>query len=65
MLRAPNRLDELVGNALSETGKIRLRKQIKSQMRQQQIEEELAQAERERKQSMTRRFGRTLLGRRA
>ena len=62
IIRAPNTFDELVGDALSQTGKIRLKKKLQAAVRQKRIEEEQARKESEREDSITRRFGRTLFG---
>ncbi len=63
LLRKDNEFDEMVGCSLTSTGKIRLRKSIQAVARQRQIEEERALKEAAREQSLTKRFGRTLLGR--
>lgn len=47
-LRRPNRFDELVGATISNTGKLRLKKQVQAAMRKQQLEDERTLREKER-----------------
>lgn len=61
VLRTPNRFDELTGNALSETGKVRIKKQLQEQLRRKEIEDQAARSEKT--ESITQRFGRSLFGR--
>jgi len=63
VLRAPNRFDELTGNAMSEDDKTRIKRQLQEQLRQKQLEEERAAREEQTTPSITQRFGRTLFGR--
>lgn len=63
VLRQPNRFAEMVGDELSQTGKVRLQKKMKAILRQKQIEDELAAREAASEQTLTGRLSRTLLGR--
>jgi len=62
VLRAPSRFDELTGNALTETGKVRIKKQLQEQLRRKALEDEQA-ARSEKSESITQRVGRSLFGR--
>lgn len=62
LLRVPSRFDEMTGNALSETGKTRIKQQLQEQLRKKQLEDEQASRP-EKTESITQRFGRTLFGR--
>jgi hypothetical protein len=61
VLRTPNKFDEVIGNALSESYKTRIKEQVKEQMRQKMMEDESAR--RGGDGSITKRMGRTLFGR--
>jgi hypothetical protein len=61
VLRTPNKFDETIGNALSNSYKTRIKEQVKEQMRQKLQEEESAR--RGGDGSITKRVGRTLFGR--
>ena len=52
----------MVGNSLSDTGKIRLKNKIRAAMRQKQIEDEMVAEKAKKESTITRRFSRTLFG---
>ena len=61
ILRKPSRLDQLLGNALTDTGIMKIKKQVKAAIRQNDIEEQLSK--KPQKESITKKFSRTFLGR--
>jgi len=63
ILRVDNRLDEMVGSTLTTTGKVRLKTKIRAAMRQKQAEAELAERKAMKEETHTKRFSRTLFGR--
>lgn len=63
ILRSPSRFDEVVDPSITQSGKVRLKKKIRAAMRQKEIEAEMAEREAQRQETLTRRFSRTLFGR--
>jgi hypothetical protein len=63
ILRTENRFDEIVGSDLSKTGKIRLKKKIRSAMRQKELDDRAAERKAKKEQTLAKRFSRTLFGR--
>lgn len=63
ILHKPNRLDQLLGNALTDTGMLKIKKRVKAAIRQNDIEEQLSK--KVQKESITKKFSRTFLGRKA
>ena len=63
ILRKPSRLDVLLGNALSDTSRMKIKRQLKAAIRQSEIEVQLIQ--KPPKESITKKFSRTFLGRMA
>ncbi len=62
ILRKPNRLEVLLGNALSDTSRMKIKQHLKSVMRQKEIDDQLSRKKPVR-ESITKKFSRTFLGR--
>ena len=63
ILRQANSFEEMVGISISETGKFRLKKKIQEAVRQKQLNDEKEQRAANKDSTITRRFTRSLLGR--
>jgi len=60
ILRKPSRLDQLLGNALSNTSRMKIQQQLKAAIRQSEIEAQLSK--KSSKESISKKFSRTFLG---
>lgn len=63
ILRTDNRFDELVGNVISQSGQIRLKRKIRAAMRQKELEAELEEQRIKKEQGISQILSRRLFGR--
>jgi hypothetical protein len=63
ILRQPSRLDEISGDVMGSTSKLKLNKKVQAAIRQQELADEMAAREAAEDRTITKRLTRTLLGR--
>ena len=63
ILRQPNQFDIIIGDAISDTSKHRLKKRIRAVVRQNELADEMARREADKERTITKRLSRTFLGR--